>query len=173
MIYYNTERLKVILLDSRMLKLWINHLPKLEEELKVKYDGEELDDCLKTIIIKQAEKCEKSPENTLWLSFFWLIEKNTNKCIGTIDLKNHNEETVEIGYGLGENHFGKGYMTEAVKGLLEISRKYGIKMVLAETEESNIKSQNVLLRNGFIPLNENKPSNNLWWFKDIKNQYDD
>lgn len=168
MIYYNTERLKVILLDSRMLKLWAYDLQKLEVELNVKYDGEEIDDWLKTTIIKQAEKCENSPENVLWSSFFWIIEKNMNKCIGTIDFKNHNEETVEIGYGLGKNHFGKGYMTEAVKGLLEESKKYGVKRVLAETEESNIKSQNVLIRNGFLPLNENKPSNNLWWFKDIE-----
>lgn len=168
MIYYNTERLKVILLDSRMLKLWNYDLAKLEEELKVKYDGEEMDEWLKTTIIKQAEKCEKCPENTLWLSFFWIIVKDTNKCVGTIDFKNHNEKEVEIGYGLGENHFGKGYMTEAVRGLVEVARKYGIKKVLAETEESNQKSQNVLMRNSFLPLNENKPSNNLWWFKDIE-----
>lgn len=168
MIYYNTERLKAILLDDRMLKLWAYDLPKLEEELKVKYDGEEMDDWFKTTIIKQAEKCEKSPENTLWLSFFWIIEKNTNKCIGTIDFKNHNDGIVEIGYGLGKKHFGNGYMTEAVKGIIELSKTYSIKRVLAETEESNQKSQNVLLRNGFLPLNENKPSNNLWWFKDIE-----
>lgn len=93
MIYYNTERLKVILLDSRMLRLWASDLPKLEEELEVKYDGEEMDEWLKTTIIKQAEKC---PENTLWLSFFWIIVKDMNKCVGTIDFKNHNEKEVEI-----------------------------------------------------------------------------
>lgn len=56
----------------------------------------------------------------------------------------------ELGYWLGEPHWGKGYMTEAVKGLIEAAQETGqFKLIRAQALASNAGSLNVLEKSGF------------------------
>ncbi|MFR9189440.1 MAG: GNAT family N-acetyltransferase [Anaerotruncus massiliensis (ex Togo et al. 2019)] len=70
--------------------------------------------------------------------------------------------TVELGYGLGEAHRGRGYMTEAAEALCgwALSRP-GVNRVTAETEPDNAASQRVLGRCGFSRFRELPGS--VWW----------
>ncbi|HHS82107.1 MAG TPA: N-acetyltransferase [Devosia sp.] len=56
----------------------------------------------------------------------------------------------ELGYWLGQPHWGKGYATEAVKGLLAAAHKVGITTISAHAITRNTGSINVLLKAGFI-----------------------
>ncbi|HVX81205.1 MAG: GNAT family N-acetyltransferase [Devosia sp.] len=62
-------------------------------------------------------------------------------------------EHPELGYWLGEPHWGKGFMTEAVKGLLEAAFATGFyPAVRARALQSNAGSINVLTKAGFANL---------------------
>jgi ribosomal-protein-alanine N-acetyltransferase len=61
------------------------------------------------------------------------------------------EGDIEIGYFLKRQAWGRGYATEAVKGLLRfIFQESPLKEVVATFEEENAASRNVLLKAGFI-----------------------
>lgn len=152
---YETKRLKLVLLSGLDLKNWIINLPHLEEKIGCKYDADSLDEDFKKIILSQSEKCLSDEKNTIWNSFFWIILKSSNKVIGSIDFKCVPEnKIVEIGYGLGKQYEGNGYMSESVKAMIEIAKEKELKKVIADTLKSNQKSQNVLLRNGFALTKE-------------------
>lgn len=152
---YETERLKLVLLSGLDLKNWIINLPQLEEKIGCKYDADSIDDDFKKIILNQSEKCLNDEKNTIWNSFFWIILKSNNKVIGSIDFKCvPKNKIVEIGYGLGKQYEGNGYMSESVKAMIEIAKEKELKKVIADTLKSNQKSQNVLLRNRFTLTKE-------------------
>lgn len=152
---YETNRLKLVLLSANDLNNWALDIEKLEEKIGYKYDAEELDDEFKSIILSQSAKCLLDEKNIIWNSFFWICLKSNNKVIGSIDFKHPPVDKItEIGYGLDKKYEGHGYMSESVKALVSIAQNEGLKKLIADTLKTNIKSQNVLLRNGFKLVKE-------------------
>lgn len=75
--------------------------------------------------------------------------------IGFIGLKK-NDDKAEISYIFDSDYTGKGYCSEAVKTLIEISfNKLNINKLYAYTKEDNISSIKVLTKNGFIKKDSN------------------
>jgi RimJ/RimL family protein N-acetyltransferase len=73
-----------------------------------------------------------------------------DKFIGVVGLSYHSGEFPELGYWLGEPHWGKGLMSEAVKGLLAAAFDTGLyPRLIARALESNAASLNVLEKAGF------------------------
>jgi RimJ/RimL family protein N-acetyltransferase len=156
-----TDRLLVKLLTLPQLKLWVNSISVLENDLHCTYDAEPIEGEFKNIINGQIQIIEKEPENVVYLSFWFIIRKHDRIVVGSMDFKNvpNEENEVEIGYGLGKKYEHHGYMTEAVKGFCEFAFKNPeIKKIIAETETA--ASQNVLKRNGFAKYKEGEMS---WW----------
>lgn len=87
---------------------------------------------------------------------FGIFDKSTDKYIGNIGFKFNEDGNVvkNIGYWLGESHFGKGFATEALNACLDfIGINFpNVKKVLAYTVDYNIGSQRVLEKCGFIKL---------------------
>lgn len=83
---------------------------------------------------------------------YLIIIKDIKSVIGTIYFKSlPNEEGIsEIGYGMNPKYEGCGYMSEALTAMLIYGKDSGIKKVVADALISNIKSQNVLTRCGFV-----------------------
>lgn len=82
---------------------------------------------------------------------YLIIIKDIKTVIGSIDFKYLPKNGVtEIGYGMSPEYEGHGYMSEAVSLMLEYGKANGVIKVIADTLKENIKSQNVLTRNGFI-----------------------
>lgn len=136
-----TERLIIrIASDDEMRRLIAE---EKEEELKKAY-GEMLSFCI------------ENPEQRQWYAA-WFIEQPTGERIGDLCFKGLSEEgTVEIGYGLLPEFWGKGYATEAVTAATEWAAKQpGVKTIEAETEPGNIASQRVLAKAGFVPTGKN------------------
>lgn len=65
---------------------------------------------------------------------------------------------VEIGYGLAEGGWGRGYVTEAVTAILERCRAHPeVHRVLAYTDPANVASHRVLVRTGFALIDKSEP----------------
>ncbi|MBL8005441.1 MAG: GNAT family N-acetyltransferase [Candidatus Kapabacteria bacterium] len=99
-----------------------------------------------------------------YISTWIIIDKIQNAIVGSFIFKgipNENGE-IEIGYGTEPTFFGKGYMTEAVGGLvLWAENNLEINALIAETEINNIASQKVLINNNFTQSNTNEEM--IWW----------
>jgi RimJ/RimL family protein N-acetyltransferase len=78
-----------------------------------------------------------------------------DQLIGVVGLHFHEGELPELGYWLGEPHWGKGIMSEAVKGLVEAAfATHLFPRIKARALVSNDTSQNVLTKAGFIRTGE-------------------
>ncbi len=158
-----TERLELIPLTPSQLKLWIEDITVLEQELNCSYKGQSMKDFFGEIVKGQLEKTQKDPDNYTWHSFWLLIRKSDRVVVGSADFKDipdiNNE--VEIGYGLGELFEHNGYMTEAVKSMCDWALKQkSVSHVIAETNTDGFASQRILQRCGFI---EEKRDETVWW----------
>ena len=77
---------------------------------------------------------------------------NENIAAGLVGFKGlpTGEGSVEIGYGLASIYQGLGYMTEAVKALVQWAFSHpDCKRVTANTHPENIRSRRVLVKNCF------------------------
>lgn len=158
-----TERLELLPLDARLLRLWVEDLPALEKELSCSYQAEPMEGGFLEIVKGQLAATERDEENYAWHSFWLLLRKRDRVVVGSADFKNVPDENgeVEIGYGLGRPFVHNGYMTEAVGTMCAWAEKQkGVQHVIAETERDNLPSQCVLERCGFRKYNE---ACTIWW----------
>lgn len=83
----------------------------------------------------------------------WVIEdKISRRMIGIIRFEKIDEskKTAEIGYFLNIDYWNKGYMTEVVRKISNLSfEQFGFKELLIITHKENIASQRVALKSGF------------------------
>jgi len=158
-----TKRLFLIPLTSRQLKLWIEDIPALEQELDCHYFAEPMEGIFLDIVKVQLDITEKDTANYLYHTFWLLIGKTDRVVVGSADFKdipNENHE-VEVGYGLGKNFEHNGYMTEAVQAMCNWAMaQNNISHIIAETRIDNTQSQNILKRCGFIIY---KQDQSIWW----------
>lgn len=84
----------------------------------------------------------------------WILSlKPDGRKIGTCGFHcwNPDEGTVEIGYDLVEQYTGQGYMSEAIKAIIEFAKtKMKIRVINACIYPENSKSIHLALRNGFV-----------------------
>jgi len=158
-----TNRLTLVPLTAHQLKLWVENIAALEKELACSYDAEPLTDVFLEIVKGQLTITENDELNYLFHGFWLIIRKEDRVVVGSADFKalpDANGE-VEIGYGLGKKHEHHGYMTEAVQAMCNWAMsQQAITHVIAETENDNIPSQNILTRCGFTQY---KQADTLWW----------
>lgn len=161
--FLETERLELVPLTARQLNLWLEEVKTLEDELNCAYRAEPLTGLFYDIVSGQLAKTENDADNYMYHSFWFIIRKTDRAVVGLCDFKNMSDENneVEIGYGLGKDFEGEGYMTEAVKVFCNwaLAQK-GICRIIAETEKGNKKSENVLKRVGFKVY---KQAGTTWW----------
>lgn len=81
-----------------------------------------------------------------------VVLKSENKVIGDINITAHAKPAggcVRIGYVFNPNYWGKGYATEAVKGVFKFIKQNNIaKRIEATHDIANSKSGNVMKRAG-------------------------
>lgn len=110
-------------------------------------------DVLKAAYTEMLDGCLANPDRWEWYAI-WMIEWKDGTHIGELCFKGlSNEGSAELGYGIAEEYQGYGYATEAVSALMDWAfMQPGAMCVIAETETSNIASQRVLKKSGFIPM---------------------
>ncbi|MEQ8599020.1 MAG: GNAT family N-acetyltransferase [Devosia sp.] len=78
--------------------------------------------------------------------------RDDDRLKGVIGLYFHADKPVELGYWLGETHWGFGYAPEAVKALLGAAAAIGLKPIRARVLSANPGSVRVLEKTGFATI---------------------
>jgi [ribosomal protein S5]-alanine N-acetyltransferase len=165
-----TERLLLFPLNHHQLDLYLQANNKLEDALGLAHTG-------RTIAPQVQQRVNKftlpqmklaTGNDYLFYTFWLVVDKQSRAIVAEMGFKGVPvNSTVEIGYGTMPAMQRRGYMTEAVKGLLQwASRHADIKCVLAETHQSNIASIRVVGKNGFEQFE--KKGEMLWWKYNLK-----
>lgn len=164
-----TKRLKLIPLSYEQVEKFIRLNNELELELGLNDSGRLIKNNLKHAIEKYTLKwLSGQPENHLFCTMWILVEKSQNIIVGDLSFKGapNSYGGIEIGYGTQPLHQNKGYMTEAVAGMLNWAKEQkSVKFVLAETRKDNPASIKILKKNGFTFLTIIK--NMYWWSKQL------
>lgn len=88
-------------------------------------------------------------------TYRWIVElKGTNELIGTIDVASKKYMpygVCEIGYCYGENYWGKGYATEALKAVIRfLFEECDAEVIFAAHMSNNPASGKVMSKSGMI-----------------------
>src|SRR6188768_3668464 len=151
-----TERLllKPLTYDQLVKYIKVDH--SLETELHLNESTRSISAELKeafeeTILPNVADPAKNYLFSTLWTAIY----KAENKMVGDLCFIGEPNEAgeVEIGYGTYEAHRKKGFMTEAVGGMIEWAKKQpNVKSIVASTEKINSASFSVLEKNNFLKI---------------------
>ena len=108
--------------------------------------------------VKQLEQAARMVNDDLHLQMdgsaaFWaIVLPDTGRVIGKITLINisHGNHRAEIGYILNRQFWRKGYMTEALTAMIELSfSRFGLHRLEADIEPANEASLHLLEKLGF------------------------
>ena len=83
---------------------------------------------------------------------FVMVLRESGRCIGSCLLFKFDEPSAraEVGYVLGREHWGHGYMFEAMKALVDFAfDRLGLRRLEAEIDPRNMASSRLLERLGF------------------------
>jgi [ribosomal protein S5]-alanine N-acetyltransferase len=83
-----------------------------------------------------------------------IAERQNDRLIGVIGLYFLPGQPVEIGYWLGESHWGQGLAPEAVSSLVDVAMPLGIAPIRARVLKANGGSVRVLEKAGFAVVEE-------------------
>jgi len=92
-------------------------------------------------------------EHKAGISYFHLLKNEAGTIVGRMNLVDIDREKGEaqIGYRVGEACIGKGVATRGLDLLIKKAvRDYGVSRLYAKTTTTNIGSQKVLEKNGFL-----------------------
>jgi ribosomal-protein-alanine N-acetyltransferase len=148
-----TERLLLIPLNYDQLIKYLMDDSSLEDELDLNETNrtisEELKEVFRQTILPNVADIRK---NYLYSTIWAAVLKEENKMIGDLCFTGEPNSAgeIEIGYGTYEAFRNRGYMTEAVGGMIAWARKQaGINAITAGTEKKNLASFKVLRKNNF------------------------
>ena len=164
MFILETEKLKLIPLDANNLRYSIEDRQKMEWNLGVKITDTELEKPLSEAMRTSLEMVLENKKDYLWFTSWEIVLKKENRIIGGLCFKGCPDEKgrVEIGYGMQDEYKCKGYMTEAVKELINWAFRFNhVTEVIAETEKDNFPSHRVLEKIGMEKYKENEKM--FWW----------
>lgn len=139
-----TERLtlcKPIMEDARVIfETWAQD-PEVTRTLT--WLPHESIDVTRSVLTRMIDAWEHGTRYT-----YMIFEKETNQAAGMIEIRVEGHKA-EIGYVLAKSHWGKGYMTEAARALVDWAfQQPGIYRVYATTGVTNIGSQRVMEKIG-------------------------
>jgi RimJ/RimL family protein N-acetyltransferase len=165
-----TERLILKPLTYEQLAKYIKNDNSLEVELALnpssRHISEELKEALEQTILPNVGNISK---NYLFSTLWTVILKSDNKMVGDLCFvgEPNAEGEIEIGYGTYDEFRKKGYMTEAVNGMIQWAAKQeNVKSIIASTEKTNVASFTILEKNNFVKIGETEELFN--WKKVIK-----
>lgn len=101
--------------------------------------------------LKKLQSHYDKPEDNFWV--WCAADRNSDELFGTVALILDDDQQWEIGYRLRRKHWGQGYATEAMEGLIEFVHGIDeIKSLKAVCDLRNPASQHVLNKIGFVNL---------------------
>ncbi len=161
-----TDRLLIIPLNREQLELYLEANGKLENKLQLTESGRTFSPEVKKMVLKDilVKMKAASGDNFLYFTFWIVVQKATKLIVAELGFKGLPSERgeIEIGYGTMPFERRKGFMTEALGGMVAWAKtQSGVRAILAETEETNLASIRIVQKNNFL-LTEKK-GDMLWW----------
>ena len=151
-----TARLILICLDKTMLERMVRSREELELELGLNITAD-MSEPAPGFYQRILNAVTKDPHEYPWLTDWQIVLRAENRIIGGFTFKRSPQLDgfVEIGYGLTESYWGKGYATEAICGALDWARQQPqLQVVVAKTAKTNESSMRVLEKAGFTPCGD-------------------
>lgn len=166
-----TERLHIFPLTIAQLELYLNGKDELEQLLGLTPFGRTVAPQVKDRVTKiTLPKMREAMDDDYLFHTFWLVvDKLSKTIVAELGFKGppFDGGRVEIGYGTMPAMQNKGYMTEAVKGILQWAKeRKDVSVVLVETKVSNHASIRVVEKNGFEQISKQREY--LYWKKLVK-----
>ncbi len=97
-------------------------------------------------------------EQASGLGAYYVLVADDGSVIGRFNLILAGDGTAELGYRVAESVAGRGHATTAVRELCELApEQHGVRTVRAAAAHTNIASQKVLLKAGFVAIGPAKP----------------
>jgi RimJ/RimL family protein N-acetyltransferase len=153
-----TEHLIIKPLTHSQLIKYVNIDGSLEAELNLDRSSRtisaELKEALEQTILPNVADATK---NYLFSTLWTVILKTENQMVGDLCFcgEPNSDGEIEIGYGTYVEFRKRGFMKEAVRGMIQWAEKQPtVKSVIASTEKNNIASLSVLEKNNFIKVGE-------------------
>jgi RimJ/RimL family protein N-acetyltransferase len=148
----DTPRLRLLALTHEQLKLYLHSLPDLELELGFALASiDPAGPVQRAINIKISKMAQAPKSDHLWYTYWLIVPHQAHYGAGMLGFKGIPNilGEAEIGYGIEPAYQRKGYMTEAVRLLVEWAFQSGrCQAVVAETLPDNLPSQRVLQKVG-------------------------
>jgi ribosomal-protein-alanine N-acetyltransferase len=161
-----TERLHLFPLTLEQLQLYLKAGDHFEMAFGLTPFGRTIAPQVKDMVSKFTlpKMQEAMEEDYLFYTFWLVVDKQSRIIVAEMGFKGPPVDggRVEIGYGTMPAMQNKGYMTEAVSGLLQwAAARKDINVVLAETAVTNVPSIRVVEKNGFERMG--KQGENYYW----------
>ena len=82
---------------------------------------------------------------------YGIVVKGTDKVIGSVDFNHrHEDDVLELGYTLHPDYWGRGYVQEAARALIDVAfKELGLHKIELSCYSHNLQSQRVAEKLGF------------------------
>jgi len=154
-----TERLRLIPLSMDQLQCCIGNPEAVEEEFGIEVSREIVTDRLRRAIgMKVAKMKCAAPSDHEWYTYWLIVVKVSRYGAGLVGFKGipDRKGQVEIGYGIDPGYRNKGYMSEAVKRMIEwaFEDRRCRAVIAPDTKRWNVASHRVLEKVGMQVYSE-------------------
>jgi len=149
-----TCRLELHPLSLNQLTIGLKSISELSDGLALPLESDLFEGVVSRAVKMKIEKMITASEETHKWFTYWLIVLKVEKIgVGLAGFKGLPDisGSVEIGYGINEKHRGKGFMSEAVKALVQWAFLSDTcsRVTATSVLTDNFASQKVLLNAGF------------------------
>jgi [ribosomal protein S5]-alanine N-acetyltransferase len=153
-----TRRLRLIALPERQLKMCVVEMANLAVELGFPISGKIVDEPVVRAIAIKRSKMAIDNANYLWYTYWLIVTRNNPFGTGLIGFKDRPDKNgeAEIGYGLDEKYWNKGYMTEALSAMRDWAFSHSDCKIVVGVTVNNPKSERVLQKCGAQKFAVNK-----------------
>ena len=158
MIESSTPRLRLIELSRSQLELCLADFPAFENELGFRVANDFMTDRVHRAIRMKVKKMRNVDESQhAWITYWLLVIKDENIGAGMLGFKGYPnpEGSTEIGYGISPAYQNKGYMSEAVRALIDWAFTHPFCNTITATGVENLASKRLLEKLGAIQAEGN------------------
>lgn len=159
-----TGRLRLIPLEAQNLRLSLDRPQQLQQNLALQVDDATMDGEVRSAVQQMLAGVLEDAKNWLWHTHWQIAVKSEKRIVGGACFKGPPDArgAVELGYGIDDDYRGQGYMTEALREMVQWAlAQPHVLAVVCETAKSNIASQQVLRKAGFVQYRHT--SAHVWW----------
>jgi len=154
-----TERLILLPLTQTQLELGLEDVSKLEDKLGIVIARDFITEVVWRAIRMKVEKMRRAkPSTHAWFTYWLIVIREKNIGAGMLGFKGYPnaQDSTEIGYGIDPAYQNKGYMTEAVRALIDWAFSHPFCKEITATEVYNPASRRLLEKLGATQTEDNE-----------------